>query len=101
MATSRTGTASHKRFRRAVLNRDRRAGITHCPICGVLLDYTTGLLPNSAEPDHIVPHSLGGPDSLENSQTICRTCNIRKGNRVRVSSDRPAPVRTVTNLVNW
>ena len=27
MATSRTGTASHKRFRRAVLNRDRRAGV--------------------------------------------------------------------------
>ena len=32
--------------------------------------------------DHIHPFSLGGPDTLENLQTICRPCNSRKGARV-------------------
>lgn len=33
------------------------------------------------ERDHIVPHADGGPNSLDNSQTLCRTCNRRKGAR--------------------
>lgn len=32
--------------------------------------------------DHIHPHSLGGEDTLENLQTLCRPCNSRKGARV-------------------
>jgi hypothetical protein len=32
--------------------------------------------------DHIHPWSLGGPDTLENLQTLCRPCNSRKGARV-------------------
>lgn len=99
MATSRTGTASHKRFRRAVLNRDRRAGITHCPVCGVLLDYTTGLLPNSAVPDHIVPWSAGGTDHPDNGRTCCRLCNEKRGKGRRQRSSPPP--RTVTNLFAW
>lgn len=30
--------------------------------------------------DHIVPLSKGGPDTLDNSQTMCKVCNERKGN---------------------
>lgn len=32
--------------------------------------------------DHIHPWSLGGPDTLENLQTLCKPCNSRKGTRV-------------------
>ena len=32
--------------------------------------------------DHIHPYSLGGADTLENLQTLCRPCNSRKGAKV-------------------
>lgn len=32
--------------------------------------------------DHIYPWSLGGPDTYENLQAMCRSCNSRKGARV-------------------
>jgi 5-methylcytosine-specific restriction endonuclease McrA len=31
--------------------------------------------------DHIVPRSKGGPDTLENFQTMCTKCNHKKGNQ--------------------
>lgn len=31
--------------------------------------------------DHIMPESKGGPTTFENLQTMCRSCNSRKGNR--------------------
>jgi 5-methylcytosine-specific restriction endonuclease McrA len=34
--------------------------------------------------DHVVPLSLGGPDSLANAQLAHHHCNARKGNRVEV-----------------
>lgn len=98
MVTSRTGTASHKRFRRAVLNRDRRAGIIACPLCGVTLDYNTGLLPNSAVPDHIIPWAQGGRDHPDNGRTICRRCNEQRGGK---RDQTKPPTRTVTNLIDW
>jgi len=42
--------------------------------------------PNGAESlmtrDHIVPRSKGGPDRLDNSQTMCSRCNNRKGDKM-------------------
>lgn len=32
--------------------------------------------------DHVVPKSRGGPDLLENMQTMCWPCNARKGSRL-------------------
>jgi 5-methylcytosine-specific restriction endonuclease McrA len=48
-----------------------------CPICGVLTDLTI---------DHILPRSLGGPDTATNRRLLCRRCNSVKGGRI-VSDD--------------
>lgn len=45
--------------------------------------YTTKFNPWSEimmTKDHIIPRSKGGPDKLENYQTMCQPCNMRKGN---------------------
>lgn len=79
MASSRTGLTPHLRFRRAVLTRDRKAGITNCPLCNVTLDYMVTRQPNSAEPDHIIPIARGGTNNPTNGRTICRRCNQQRG----------------------
>jgi hypothetical protein len=48
-----------------------------CAICGVLSDLTI---------DHILPRSLGGPDTPANRRVLCRRCNSVKGGRI-VSDD--------------
>lgn len=44
-----------------------------CVQCGTSEDLTI---------DHIHPKSLGGADTADNLQTLCRPCNCRKGARV-------------------
>lgn len=96
MATSRTGTATWKRVRAQALSRAKRNGVTYCPHCNVELDYTQGLIPNSAEPDHITPYSLGGKDHIDNLIVICRKCNGSKGNREapKAGNGVSAPLKT-------
>lgn len=31
--------------------------------------------------DHVIPESKGGPTTMENLQTLCRDCNVKKGTR--------------------
>lgn len=56
-------------LRQAVYARDGHA----CLHCG------TG---ETLSLDHIHPFSLGGTDTFDNLQTLCRSCNSRKGARV-------------------
>jgi 5-methylcytosine-specific restriction protein A len=95
MPSSRTGLTPHLKFRRAVLRRDEANGITHCPTCGTQLDYKISRKPNSAEPDHIIPTSLGGTNDPTNGRTICRRCNQSRGNKTAPTNTRqvkPSPI---------
>src|SRR5690606_13142238 len=105
MASSRTGLTPHLRFRRAVLTRDRRAGITQCPDCGTELDYNISRQPNSAEPDHVAPaakaRELGSTiaqlNNPNNGRTICRRCNQSRGAGKRVQVKKP----TIQASAGW
>jgi 5-methylcytosine-specific restriction endonuclease McrA len=33
------------------------------------------------EYDHVIPYSVGGDNSVENIQLLCRRCNAAKSNR--------------------
>lgn len=71
-------------LRAAVLQRDG----WQCRKCGwspgdpVPLAPTGRPIYRGLELDHIHPKSLGGPDTLDNFQVLCTTCNTRKGARV-------------------
>lgn len=98
MASSRTGLTPHLRFRKAVLGRDRRAGVTQCPLCDVTLDYDISRQPNSAEPDHIVPiaraEQLGWTvaqiNNPKNGRAICRRCNQSIGAKSDPKRTKPS-----------
>lgn len=47
-----------------------------CVACGAHIDLTC---------DHVIPESQGGATELENLQTLCRSCNSRKGTRVEAA----------------
>lgn len=86
MATSRTGTTKWLRLARQAKQRAQSQGLTHCPLCGTLLNYRVGRTPASAEADHVVPYSRGGTDCADNIRIICRRCNQRRGNGLRPPS---------------
>lgn len=54
--------------RRAVFGRDGHA----CQYCGGAAESL----------DHVLPRSRGGPHTWENVVACCRSCNIRKGDRL-------------------
>jgi DNA-directed RNA polymerase subunit RPC12/RpoP len=58
-----------RRLAKLVFERDAY----RCVTCGAHIDLTV---------DHIVPESKGGPTTLENLQTMCRSCNSKKGARL-------------------
>ena len=35
--------------------------------------------------DHKIPHSKGGPTILKNAQALCVSCNLRKGNKIKLN----------------
>lgn len=59
--------ARWRRLRDMVLKRDHYI----CQSCGEPSGW-------SAHVDHIQPRSVGGPDTLENLQTLCHDCHNRK-----------------------
>jgi len=50
-----------------------------CKHCGIKVQSKVIHQPNTAHLDHIVPMSKGGPHTYTNVQTLCRNCNIIKG----------------------
>ena len=58
------------RMRFAIYKRDGY----HCRNCG---RYT-----NDLEIDHIVPISKGGKSTFDNLQTLCHSCNVKKGSNI-------------------
>ena len=51
-----------------------------CHLCGKPIDPDAHFNDNlAASLDHIIPRSLGGPDSPENLRTAHRSCNSRRG----------------------
>jgi 5-methylcytosine-specific restriction endonuclease McrA len=61
----------------------RRDGFV-CQICGVKTKLKLRGTNHDREPtiDHIIPMSKGGPNTYDNVQTACRSCNTAKGNRL-------------------
>ena len=79
---SRTSTPQWRKVRNAVRAQAQANGQTRCPICRQLLDWDAAQTPRSAEVDHIMAHSLGGEDSVQNCRVICRECNQRLGGQL-------------------
>ena len=57
--------AIHHGIKRAVFDRDG----WECQICG---DHKSLVV------DHVIPWSKGGPDEMDNYQTLCAPCNAKK-----------------------
>lgn len=70
-ATSRARKIIPRALRTSVFERDGYR--CQAPGCGSWEDL---------QADHIHPESKGGPTTLENLQTLCRPCNMRKGAKV-------------------
>lgn len=94
MAAHRTGTAKWMRVRDQARAQALDAGLTRCPLCRIGLDWEYPGRPNSAEVDHVIPHSQGGRDAIENTRIICRLCNQKLGGALNRRRPRPV-VQTV------
>ena len=74
MSRGRHWTYHGEKRRAKVLKRDNH----ECQIRG------PGCLGQANTVDHIVPKSLGGPETEDNLRAACRVCNQRKGTRADV-----------------
>ena len=100
IATSRTGTGKWRRLRTQAITSALDAGQYTCPHCRTHLDYDTPGRPNSAEVDHVIPHSRGGQDTIDNVMVICRLCNQTKGGGRRKARVVPRVMEPST-VVRW
>jgi len=75
-----------RKIRAKIINRDQC-----CQICGTESKLTV---------DHIIPRRLGGTDEPSNLQTLCVSCNSRKGGRFFVSTPTPPTPLLVSNPRN-
>ena len=96
--------ASERRKQRKRL----RAIYSHCPACGVELDWQHPYLPNSAEVDEIIPISklpkeIRGRAAVDpsNLQVLCRRCNKAKGNKLPPKAYVEAPREPVKTSRKW
>lgn len=64
------------------VRRVARRRASRCYICGTDLAGVAGM-PNSATLDHVSPHSLGGPSTVENLMPACESCNEVRADRLR------------------
>lgn len=99
VATNRTATSRWKKLRAQVIAEAKANELIRCPSCRTWLDYDTPHLPNSAEVDHLTPHSRGGLDVKENCQVLCKLCNQTKGGGR--SKRQPAKRIDVETKVDW
>lgn len=73
------------KIRFAVYTRDGN----RCRRCGSTYDL---------EVDHIFPISKGGKSNFDNLQTLCKTCNTLKSNKIEVGAVRPNSRRYSNNV---
>lgn len=71
----KTSRSASKKLRAQVFDRDRAT----CQICGANERTKPGV---KLVLDHIVPYSKGGETTYDNLQVLCRSCNIKKNNKL-------------------
>lgn len=75
-------------FKKTALNAAYQNGLRRCPCCNIQLVWKSNpvnVQRNLATVDHMVPRSLGGPDTTDNMFVMCRKCNEDRGNQCFVS----------------
>lgn len=74
VAFAQTGTIVQKKKKKKylVFEKDNYT----CCFCGSKLQLTI---------DHIVPKSKGGTNAIENLQTLCNSCNNKKGDTLLIN----------------
>jgi hypothetical protein len=69
-------------------NRQKYGGSTRCENCGTQTvpgqQSQKGVSPagNETNRDHIIPRARNGSGTVENGQILCRSCNIKKSDKM-------------------